>query len=1159
MIFKLNPFNKKGKFYAFYQSSFRKNILKSDETEFHKIKTHEYLSQILMKINAFALFIAILISQVNANSFAQQITLSRKKASLTSILQDLEQQSGYTFFFKKNDVESINNINAQFKSTPLNVALTQLLNPKNLTFEFFEKTVVIKKKEDRGISTNTINIDKNWNADASNVQQTIKGKVIDEDGNPVSGATIRQKSEKNNAVVSNKDGEFVLPITALNETFTISFIGFENLEFKASLSNSTINHTIKKINKEMDEVVVTGMMNFRKGSFSGATASFNREELKQVANTNVIQAIKSLDPSFLVMENNLSGANPNVLPNIELRGQTSISSDNLRDEFTDDPNQPLFILDGFQSSLRAILDLDMNRIESINILKDASSTAIYGSRASNGVIVVETIKPKEGELRLNYTTDLNLEIADLGSYNMMNAAEKLEFERLSGVYTAHPAYPEAQQTYYDPLYNQRLERVLSGVNTYWLKTPIQTGFANRHSLYVEGGNENFIFNVGGNYKNNNAVMKNSGRKEWGGRLNLVYRKNKLSANNNLTIQGNTENESNFGSFSTWVNLNPYYSNLEPNNPLLDKYTDMTYFIEYIVYNPLYNSSLTHLNNKKGWGITNNFQLNYDFNSNWKLQTSLQINKNTNNYSNFISPLNTQFFDKPLLESGKYTSRKLEGLSYTANAMLSYAITLNKHSINANGRVEFSENNNNSLGFVALGFPLTSNGNPAFAYGYEKDGSPSANKSISRRNSFIGTMTYSYNQRYNTDLSFNYDGSTSFGRQNVYSPFYSIGGSWNIHNEHFLKGNPIVNQLKLRANIGVTGNQNFSSTTSISTYQYENLFNYFGQGVTLATFANENLRWQKTKHISTGIDASFFNNKFSITLNAYSKFTHDLAVAVDLPASTGLSGYPFNAGDLEVKGVELMTKYTILSKPEDRLFWNIGLTGARSQQTYKNFNSILAGLNNSLQESQSLIRYTDGYGPNDLWAVQSLGIDPATGREIYLKKDGTKTFDYDAQDIVSVGNKNPLIQGVFNTNFTYKGFNFGAYMRYIWNQDVMNTALFQKVENIGLKDIIENNQDKRALYDRWKNPGDISQFRSISLTGVTQPSSRFIQQENSFTIESLSFGYDFRDANWLKKSRLTNLRITGLTNEILRWSTVRRERGIDYPYARMYSLTINASF
>ncbi|MFZ4262506.1 SusC/RagA family TonB-linked outer membrane protein [Sphingobacterium sp. HJSM2_6] len=1159
MIFNLNPFNKKGKFYAFFQSYFRENTLKLKETEFLKINTHEYLSQILMKINTFVLFLAILISQVNANSFAQQITLSRKKASLTSILKDLEKQSGYTFFFKKNDVESLNNINAEFKSTPLNSVLTQLLKPKNLTFEYFEKTIVIKKKEEERSSTNHIRIDKNWDLAAANVQQTIKGKVIDESGNPVFGATIRQKNNKNNAVVSNKTGEFVLPLTALNEIFTISFLGFENLEFKAELSNNSITYTIKKDNREMDEVVVTGMMNFKKGSFSGASSTFTIKDLKQVANTNIIQAVKALDPSFLVMENNLSGSNPNVLPNIELRGQTSISSDNLRDEFTDDPNQPLFILDGFQSSLRAILDLDMNRIESITILKDASSTAIYGSRASNGVVVVETIKPKEGEIRLNYTTDLNMEIADLGSYNMMNAAEKLEFERLSGVYTASVSTPESQQSYYDPLYNSKLERVLSGVNTYWMKTPIRTGFAHRQSLYVEGGSENFVFNVGGNYKNHNAVMKNSGRKEWGSRMILIYRKGKLSATNNLTIEGNNENESNYGSFATWVNLNPYYSNLDPSNPHLDFYRDELYGKEYIVYNPLYNSSLTHLNNKKELGIINNFQLNYDFNPNWKFQSSIQIKKNTDNHSKFISPLNTQYFDKPILERGRFDSKKLEGISYTANAMISYAISLNKHSINANGRVEFAEKNNTSLGFVALGFPYTSNGNPAFAYGYEKDGAPLAFKTIGRRNSFIGTLNYSFDQRYNSDFSFNYDGSTSFGRKNVYSPFYSVGGSWNMHNEPFLKGNSIVNQLKLRGNIGVTGNQNFSNTTSISTYIYPDLFNYFGQGISLATFGNENLKWQKTKHISTGIDAIFFNNKFYLTLNAYSKFTHDLAVAIDLPASTGLVGFPFNAGDLEVKGIELMSKYTILSKPEKRLFWNIGLTAARSQQTYKNFNSILARLNNSLQQSQSLIRYMDGFGPNDLWAIQSLGIDPASGHEIFLKKDGTKTFDYDPKDIVSIGNGNPLIQGVFNTNFNYEGFNFGIYMRYIWDQDILNSALFEKVENISLEDIITNNQDKRALYNRWKKPGDNAQFRSISLTSVSQPSSRFIQQENSFSIESVSLGYDFREANWLKKSGLTNLKITGLTNELLRWSTIRRERGISYPYARTFALTINANF
>ncbi|MGB7527783.1 SusC/RagA family TonB-linked outer membrane protein [Sphingobacterium cellulitidis] len=1156
MKFNLFPFSIRENLYecAYVKVGFDKNRFIDN-----KVKEPNHfgpITSLLMKIHLIALIIVMAMTQVNARSIAQQITLKRENAKLSSILKDLEKQSGYSFFYKKTDVDPVKEIDVNFNSIPLNVALNKLLSPRNLTFEFFEKTIVIKKESTTSLASSSEQILSKPNFSE---QQQVHGVVLDEKGNPISGATIRIKSMPNRAVVTDKNGRFILPITAINEIVVVSYIGYANHELKAVLTAEGLTIRMKLVSNEVDEVVITGMMEFKKDAFSGASSTFKREELKQVANTNVIQALKSLDPSFLVMENNLSGANPNILPNIELRGQTSITSENLRDEFTDDPNQPLFILDGFQSNLRTILDLDMNRIESITILKDASSTAIYGSRASNGVVVVETIRPKPGELRLNYTTDMNVEIADLGSYNMMNAAEKLEFERLTGIYTAQPYLQEYQHTYYDPLYNRKLENVLRGVDTYWLKTPIQTGFAHRHSLYVEGGNENFVYNIGGNYKKNNAVMKGSGRQEWGARSNLIYRQGKLSAINNLAINGNTADESNYGSFATWVNMNPYYANLDSQNPIIEEYIDQQYGMKYKVYNPIYNTQLNSFDNSKGFAVTNNFQLIYDLTSDWRITGSFQISKNIIKANTFISPLNTMFENTPLLQMGSYTSREQNQLAYTGNAMLSYGKSINKHTINGNARIEFAENNNSSLGFVAVGFPRSSNGNPAFAYGYQRNSSPSANHVISRRNSILATLNYSYDNRYNTDISFNYDGSTAFGRQNSYSPFFATGLSWNLHNESFLKDNPMFNQLRLRANYGVTGNQNFSSTTSISTYNYLSAYNYYGQGVTLATFANENLRWQKTNQFSAGIDATLLNNRFNLTFNIYNKITNDLAVAVNLPASTGLIAYPFNAGDLTVKGVELMTKYNIIHKPADRIFWNVGLTGARSTQTFNHFNNLLTGLNQSLQNSKSLLRYKDGHSPNDLWAVQSLGIDPATGREMFLKKDGTKTFDYDEQDIIALGNGNPLIQGVLSTNITYKGFMFGAYMRYIYDQDVLNYALFNKVENISLTDVVNYNQDKRALYDRWVNVGDVSKFRGISITDNTSPSSRFIQQENSFSLESISLSYDFRDSKWIQKAGLSNLRISGITNEVFRWSTVRRERGIDYPYAKMYSLTINANF
>ena len=183
----------------------------------------------------------------------------------------------------------------------------------------------------------------------------------------------------------------------------------------------------------LEDVVVTGIFTRKKESFTGSASTYTAAELKTMGSQNILQSLKTLDPAFAILEDNQFGSDPNRLPNMEIRGKSSVLG--LRDELDADPNQPLFILDGFESSLAVINDLDINRIESITILKDAASTAIYGSKAANGVVVVETVKPKSGELQVSYNGNLNLSMPDLSSYNLMNAREKLEFERLAGGYS----------------------------------------------------------------------------------------------------------------------------------------------------------------------------------------------------------------------------------------------------------------------------------------------------------------------------------------------------------------------------------------------------------------------------------------------------------------------------------------------------------------------------------------------------------------------------------------------------------------------------------------------------------------------------------------------------------------------------------------------------
>jgi len=994
----------------------------------------------------------------------------------------------------------------------------------------------------------------------------VKGVVKDAKETIVGATIIAQNVQTGVKTItsSDKNGVFSFPKLAAGAyKFTINFIGYESKTVTGLVKDGgtfSLSVDLKESSTSLDkEVVVTGTgINRNRNTFTGSTATFSGDVLKSIGNNNIIQSLRTLDPSFLLMENNLAGSDPNALPIIEVRGKSSVPSASLRDEFGSDPNQPLFILDGFETSLQTIVDLDMNRVGSVTILKDAASTALYGARASNGVVVIETIRPKPGELQFTYSNDFRVENPDLSGYNMMNATEKLEFERLSGRYTTSDGNP-TQQVFLDQLYNTHLAAVKRGVDSYWLNEPLQTGYTNNSSIFAQGGDNIFTYGVGVNYKTQSGAMKGSGRDTYSGSINLTYRKQKLNINNVTYIRGYSASDSPYGSFSNYVNANPYF---EKN--YTERYLEVTRQTNGTVIrirNPLFDGTLPQYDLTKNLEIQNNFNINYDLTRDLRLNGAVQITKGNTNEKIYRAPESSDFEDTPLLLKGTYRDNRLTNLAYQANVLLTYYKTIaQNHVINANFRGTINENQNDSFTTISQGFPQGSTGNPRFAYGYAENGAPFSASKVYRTLNGLLSANYAYDNRYLADASYRLDGSTAFGSNKQFSPYYSVGLGWNIHNEEIFKGKNWINRLKLFGNIGVTGNQNYGTVTSISVYNYNSNTNYnqFGQGISLTTLGNPDLAPQKTTQISTGIDFMLFNNRFTGYINAYNKKTNPLVVAVDLPSSTGVFSYPLNAGTLTYRGVETKLNYSPIYNTAKRTVLMLGLTGSMYKSKYSGFGNTLNSLNKQQEINKSTLRFTDGYSAETIWTAKSLGIDPATGREIFLTPEGQYSFDYNAANIMPVGNTIPTVEGVFTTNLMYKGFSFGLNIRYKLGGDVFNTALFNKVENISFSSITLN-QDRRALYDRWQKPGDVAQFKAISQTSTTPISSRFVQKENTISGESINIGYTFDNKIWVRKLGLRSFNINALTNDIFTASTVRRERGINYPYAKTVAFSFRASF
>ncbi len=1100
--------------------------------------------------------------------YSQLVTITCKNEKLAHFLKKVEKQTGYNFFYNDQLLSQAGTVTISVTKAPMTEVLKKVLLPCELEFVVEDKLVIISKSKNR---LHTINPELPGIQGTTNSKEfllPLRGIVRDEQNEPINGASVVITGTKK-GTTTNTNGVFVIDVEA-GQTIEISAVGYQTQKIPvtgALLSKPMEIKLVPSVTTGDNIVVNTGLFSRRRENFTGATATFNGSDLRNIGNLNVIQSLKSLDPSFLVIENNAQGANPNVTPTIELRGKTSLSAATLRDQFSEDPNQPLFILDGFPATLQRIVDLDINRIESVTLLKDAASTAIYGARAANGVVVVETIKPQSGKLRLNYTADFTVQVPDLSDYNLMNAAEKLEFERLAGRYTFRDDSP-LDQIALDQLYNNKLQEVKRGVNTYWMNEPLRTAVTNGHSIQVSGGSQEFMFTIGGNYKRYPGVMKGSGRNTYGGNIDLTYRKGKFSFINRFNLNGANANESPYGSFSLYSRANPYYRKYNEDGSI-PKYLEqsMGNIIDrntlrvagYDVFNPLFDAQFNSINNTVNYQIQNQLSLIYSPSNEWRFSAAGNVTKNTSSGKNFAPPELTRFDAVDIFRKGVYTRNTTGSNSFQLNVQAAYAKVINKNRINVNLQGELQHIGNNREVYSTVGFPAGSNGNPVFSFGYPTSGKPAYANAVSRRNNLLLAINYAFNDTYFADINGRMDGSTAFGSARKYTPFWSMGVGWNLH-KNILSGIKTFNLLRLKGSIGYTGNQNIGSTSSTSTYTFEQGINYFGQGMTLTTLGNAGLRWQKTLTTNISIDYGLLDNRISGYVNIYEKNTDPLVIVLDLPASTGVYGYATNAGRLNTRGIEFNIRYAPIYRLKDRIIWTIGVNGASILSQYGKFGSSLAGIDKKLVESKSLTRYRDGYSPDDIWAVQSLGIDPATGREIFLKTDGQQTFDYSTNDIVRIGNARPKLEGVINNTVTYKGFNLGLFIRYRYGGDIFNTVLYEKVENISIEGL-KSNQDKRALYERWQNPGDVTQFKSISSTSSTPASSRFIQDNNMLIGESISLGWQMSETYnpWLKKLHVKNLGLTAFANDIFRWATTLNERGIDYPFTRNVSIRINASF
>lgn len=1090
----------------------------------------------LLLCSWLSFFLLISVLPGNASVFAQQekLALSSTQLTVREIFDAISSQLRYDVFYNGEQLD----LNRKVKFAQQVLNLEQVLDA--VANNRFKYTL-----EDRTIILTPLTTPQTVNS------VTLTGQVTDQSNTPLPGVTVLVKGTKL-GTSTDPEGNFKLSLPQQENTILIfSFIGMESQEVPVGDPKKPIKVILKETAENLKEVVVTGIFTRKKESFTGSASTYTASELKTAGTQNILQSLKTLDPSFAILDNTLYGSDPNRLPNMEIRGKSSMLG--MRDELEADPNQPLFILDGFESSLSVINDMDINRIASITILKDAASTAIYGSKAANGVVVVETVKPQAGKLMISYNGNANISMPDLSSYNLMNAKEKLAFEKLAGKYT--PASWSATSEFeLQKLYNQKLAEIESGIDTYWLTEPLRVGVNQKHSLYIEGGEGSFLFGIGAGYNGISGVMEKSNREVISGNIDLIYRIKKFQFSNKFSMT-NTKIKNPIVDFSEYAAANPYYKKRDEEGNI-GKWLENNDYTK--AANPLWNASQNSRDEGKQLALSNYFVAEYTPLEALKVRARFGISYGNDDTEKFISRNDTRFDTYEILKKGTFNTTNTRSNQYEGELSVTFAKLIGRHRLNAVLGGNLNSNKTLTQGYSAQGFPEGDFVYPSFSNGYPEGGSPTYYENTSRSMNGYFNLGYSFDDRYLMDFSLRENGSSVFGASKRYIGTWSVGLGWNLHKERFIADHLTwIDFLKLRASIGNPGNQNFSSSKTLTTFNFQLAsMNYFGMGAVLNQLGNPDLDWQITLDKNIGIDMTLIDKRLNITADYYHKVTDPLLINISMPLSSGTSSYLTNMGKQISQGLTLSASYYIIQKLDQRFSWLVR-GNLRTQKTkLDKIGNKLDELNKSGQ-GHNTVRYYNGADPDDIWAVKSAGIDPSTGRELFYDKEGNYTYDFSYDNEVICGNTRPKIEGVIGTSLNYKGFSVSMNFRYQTGASVFNEALFNKVENISVSGL-NKNQDKRALYERWQNPGDKVRFKDIANAASTPMSSRFIQKENVLSMESVYVGYEFYEG-WIKKIGLSNLKIQASMRDVFRASTIKSERGTLYPFARSLELGLSFNF
>ena len=953
----------------------------------------------------------------------------------------------------------------------------------------------------------------------------ISGKVISVNGSPILGATIKAKGS-NAATTSNNDGNFKLTVDSKVKAVEISYVGF--VSQNVSITNAPINAKLQETDKSLSEVVVVGYGTKIKKDITGSVARVSAKEIGNTPATSFESALQGRAAGVLVSQQN--GKLGQGI-NIRIRGSSSVTAG----------NEPLYVVDGIplttdnlsntSAPTNALSDINMNDIESVEILKDASAAAIYGSRGSNGVVLITTKKGKSGQSKIEFGYFTGSQ-KPTGKREFMSAKQYVDYQLSAAAGAAAQdtigsmgalSYADALSAQMDALNSQltsfsadNQDWKTAKVNTNWQNHVFQNAPISQYDLNLSGGNDKTKFFISGQYLDQKGIIISNAYKRYSGRINVDHQlKDWLSIGMNMNFSRSINDRvSNDNAFSTplqIIALSPITPFIDPRSNLLTGALDTATGKPNTNY-PVYYNPLLGVNNQF-YKTTVNRNLgnvyasatitkHIGFRSEFGLD---QLNQTEESYYGRITARNSGVPNG----SGGYSTNSVINLN--TNNYFNYKQSFNgRHDLDALIGMSFQNRNYEFSNASGEQFPSDAYKKLSSAASKTDANTTSTSSTLL---SYFARLNYKLDDKYLIALSSRIDGSSRFGANHRYGFFPAGSVGWIINKESFLQNVSWLSFLKLKASYGATGNENIGDFESRSLFRGNGA--YGGQaGQIPYKLGNPNLKWESTIGSDFGFEGSIFNNRISFEVDYYEKNTKDLLLLVQVPGTTGFSSQLQNIGKLNNKGFEFSINSTNVVARGFKWTTSINFGANKNKIVYLE-GQLIGGGQNKAKEGEPL---------GVFYAREFAGADPKNGDALYYKNskkangsvDRTTTNDYNLAQDVRIGNPNPkFIYGIGNT-FSFKNIDLDVLLQGVNGNQVYNSAgQYMSASS-------SNGYDNQTLDQlaAWKKPGDITmvpQARTFYGNG-TNPSSRYISDGSYLRVKAITLGFNF------PKSFTTRLKI-----------------------------------